>query len=160
VGPVALAQDGPVYLDAQVLIYAVEGREPFAEQLMPLWQAVDRGELAGVTSELTWLEVLVHPLRHHDREREEQFRQALRHPHLVVRPITTRSRYCSKRPVSVLSTQRSARPTPSTWRRPWVVAARLCSPTTSGSRECLGSRWSASRGSTPDACLCSFSAPA
>ena len=87
-GPVALAQDGPVYLDAQVLIYAVEGREPFAEQLMPLWQAVDRGELAGVTSELTWLEVLVHPLRHHDREREEQFRQALRHPHLVVRPIT------------------------------------------------------------------------
>lgn len=87
-GPLTLPSNGLVYLDAQMIIYAVEAREPFAEALMPLWQAIARGELTAATSELTWLEVLVRPLREGDHERLEEFRQALSHPQLRVQPIT------------------------------------------------------------------------
>lgn len=51
-----------VYLDTNVFVYAVEGYPHFAEELRALFHAIDHGQLAAVTSELTLAEVLVKPL--------------------------------------------------------------------------------------------------
>ena len=59
---VAMTIEAPVYLDANVLIYAMEtdGENGlFARRWL---MQVDRGKLAGITSELTFAEVLPHPL--------------------------------------------------------------------------------------------------
>ncbi len=49
-----------LYVDTNILIYAVEGARPEA---LALLEAVDAGVIAVVTSELTLAEVLVAPLR-------------------------------------------------------------------------------------------------
>ena len=55
---------GPsVYLDANIFIYAVEGFPGSRTKLGSLFARLDRGDLLGVTSELTLAEVLVKPLR-------------------------------------------------------------------------------------------------
>ena len=50
-----------VYLDTNILIYAVEGYEPEAAFLQGLLAALEEGRFAAVTSELTLAEVLVKP---------------------------------------------------------------------------------------------------
>jgi predicted nucleic acid-binding protein len=52
-----------VYLDANVVIYAVEGFADVAAQTQALLLALDASEIVAVTSELTLAEVLVKPLR-------------------------------------------------------------------------------------------------
>jgi predicted nucleic acid-binding protein len=59
-----------LYLDANVLIYAVEAIQPYATLLAPVFQKIDAGELSATTSELTLAEVLVKPLR----DRQHQLR--------------------------------------------------------------------------------------
>lgn len=54
---------GAVYLDANILIYAVEDTAGRGASLRPLFDRVDRGEVHAVTSELTEAEVLVKPIR-------------------------------------------------------------------------------------------------
>ncbi|MBA3711136.1 MAG: type II toxin-antitoxin system VapC family toxin [Pyrinomonadaceae bacterium] len=51
-----------VYLDTNIIIYAVEGFAPLAGQITALLQAMDDAEMIAVTSELTLAEVLVKPL--------------------------------------------------------------------------------------------------
>lgn len=76
-GQIAFPGEGPVYFDANVLIYTVEGIEPYASLAQPLWDAVDAGDLAAITSQLTLLEVLVRPLREGDAEAAARFREIL-----------------------------------------------------------------------------------
>jgi predicted nucleic acid-binding protein len=52
-----------VYLDANILIYAVEGAAQYAAVLRSLLAAADQGAVQLATSELTLAEVLVGPLR-------------------------------------------------------------------------------------------------
>jgi predicted nucleic acid-binding protein len=52
-----------IYIDANTLIYQVEGLSVFAGVLDPLFDRIDRGEIVAVTSELTLAEVLVKPIR-------------------------------------------------------------------------------------------------
>ena len=52
-----------VYLDANIVIYAVEEIQPHAPKLKELFDRFDRGELHAVTSELTLAEALVKPIR-------------------------------------------------------------------------------------------------
>lgn len=62
-GAIALPASGLVYLDAQVLIYAVEAHPVYAPVVAPLWAAVAAGRVGVVSSQLTVLEYLVLPIR-------------------------------------------------------------------------------------------------
>ena len=57
-GSLILPSFGPVYADAQIFIYSVEKHPTYAPVLRPLWEAVARGDLEVVSSELTLLETL------------------------------------------------------------------------------------------------------
>ena len=72
------ALTGPLlYLDTNVLIYAVEDVAPFGGRLRPIFQRIDRGELRGASSELTLAEVLVKPLRDQNNQARSQYEQLL-----------------------------------------------------------------------------------
>ncbi len=58
---------GPVYLDACVFIYSVEGLEPYRTMLEPMWDQAGIGDFDLVTSELTIAEVLVKPIKDKDQ---------------------------------------------------------------------------------------------
>jgi len=63
---VGLIQDlgpGPVALDTQIFIYYIEEEERFFPLVKPLFEAIDCGDLFGVVSGLTLMEVLVVPYR-------------------------------------------------------------------------------------------------
>jgi predicted nucleic acid-binding protein len=78
-----------VALDTAPLIYFIERRQPYADILRPLFQAVDRGDTRVVTSTVTLLEVLVHPLRHGDESLAHQYNDILlSSPHIFTVPVT------------------------------------------------------------------------
>ncbi len=60
--------EGPVGLDTAIFIYFIEEHPRYLSLVEPVFEAIDRGQLAGVTSGLTLLETLVVPLRKGDRE--------------------------------------------------------------------------------------------
>ncbi len=53
---------GPVALDTAVFVYFLEEHHDYPEMVEPLFRALDRGEVAAVTSPLTPWEVSVVPL--------------------------------------------------------------------------------------------------
>jgi predicted nucleic acid-binding protein len=59
-GGIELAQDGPLYLDANPIIYAFEGPEDVAQALKKLFAATRRRPGIAISSELTLAEVLPH----------------------------------------------------------------------------------------------------
>jgi predicted nucleic acid-binding protein len=59
---VASLRDKRVYLDANIFIYAVEKSLEYASFLESLFELLEAGHVAAVTSELTLAEVLVRPL--------------------------------------------------------------------------------------------------
>jgi len=50
-----------VYVDAQIVVYTVEKHPVFAPILRPFWRTVQSSQISVVTSDLTILEMLVHP---------------------------------------------------------------------------------------------------
>lgn len=68
---------GPVALDTAVFIYFVEEDPRYLPLVEPVFQAIDRGSLAAVTSALTLLETLVGPLRVDDRALAERYESLL-----------------------------------------------------------------------------------
>lgn len=62
-GTLSAPPSGYVYVDANTVIYAVERIEPYRTVLEPLWPAAQQRQISFITSELTWLETLVKPLR-------------------------------------------------------------------------------------------------
>jgi predicted nucleic acid-binding protein len=52
-----------VYLDTNIIIYAVEGFPDYADKIKALLDELDAAEIIVVTSELTLAEVLVKPLQ-------------------------------------------------------------------------------------------------
>ena len=76
-GTLTLPINGSVYVDANTVIYAVENIQPYATFLAPLWMAAKIGQVAIVTSELTWLETLTKPLRDSNTPLEQLFRAFL-----------------------------------------------------------------------------------
>jgi predicted nucleic acid-binding protein len=63
VGLIEDLEPGPVALDTQIFIYFIEEEHHFLHLVKPLFEAIDRGDLPGVTSGLTLMEVLVVPYR-------------------------------------------------------------------------------------------------
>ena len=74
-GPLILPPSGLVYLDASGLIYSVERIEPYRTLLEPLWEQVQDGNLAVVSSPILVIEALVKPLRDGNTEIELQYRE-------------------------------------------------------------------------------------
>ena len=87
-GRLILPHTGQVYVDANVVIYAIERIEPYATLLQPLWQAVAQARLQVITSELTWLETLTKPLRDHNDRLEALIRAFLSAEGVALLPAT------------------------------------------------------------------------
>jgi len=64
-------------LDTAPLIYFIEENPAYIETVKPFFEAMDRGEFLVVTSTVTLLEVLVHPLRSNNRELATEYRDIL-----------------------------------------------------------------------------------
>jgi predicted nucleic acid-binding protein len=77
------------YLDTNLFIYAIEDISPFAEQIRPLLQAADRGEIQLVTSLLALAETLVMPFRTQDDWLIAKYRRLFTQPPtgLLVSPL-------------------------------------------------------------------------
>lgn len=52
-----------LYLDTAPIIYAIEEHIAYWDRLRPIWTAFEAGEVQVVTSEMSLLETLVHPIR-------------------------------------------------------------------------------------------------
>jgi len=63
VGIVEELKPGPVALDTAIFIYFIEEEPRYLRLIEPVFEAIDRGVIEGVTSSLTLLEVLVQPYR-------------------------------------------------------------------------------------------------
>jgi predicted nucleic acid-binding protein len=87
-GTLTLPVDGPVYADAQVVIYSVEKHPEYAPILRPLWETVASGALEVVTSELTIMEVLIGAFKRGDTSLEHHYETFLACPGIRLCAIT------------------------------------------------------------------------
>ncbi len=87
-GALILPLSGDVYVDTNSVIYTVEKIEPYKSFLDPLWQAAQLGQVFIVTSELTWLETLVKPLRDKNAVLESLYRAFLMAREVRLLPAT------------------------------------------------------------------------
>jgi predicted nucleic acid-binding protein len=88
-GSLILPSSGPVYADAQIFIYSVEKHPIYALTLRPLWEAVARGDLEVLSSELTLVETLVGPLKQGDATLETDYENFFASPGIRLLPITS-----------------------------------------------------------------------
>ena len=78
-----------IALDTAPIIYFIEGQSPYATIVRPFFEALDAGEFRAITSTLTVIEVLVHPLRANDVELAAKYREILLHArNLSTYPLT------------------------------------------------------------------------
>ena len=66
-----------VGLDTAPLVYYMEENQDFLHVVQPFFEALDQSAFQVVTSTLTLLEALVHPLRHGDETLADQYRDIL-----------------------------------------------------------------------------------
>ncbi len=66
-----------VGFDTMPLIYYIEENHNYLEVVDPFFEAIDRGEFKVVTSIITLLEVLVHPVRNGDVILAQRYRDLL-----------------------------------------------------------------------------------
>lgn len=70
---------GPVALDAQIFIYFIEEDGRYLPLIKPLFEAIDRGDLAAITSGLSLMEVLVVPYRSGNAALADRYESLLTH---------------------------------------------------------------------------------
>lgn len=66
-----------IALDTAPLIYFIEEHPTYLGVVEPFFRAMDEGRLTVVTSTVTLLEVLVHPIAQKDVETEQKYREVL-----------------------------------------------------------------------------------
>ena len=66
-----------IYIDTNIVIYAVEGLAHYAAQVQPLLDAMDAAEVFVVTSEFTLAEALVGPLKTQNLSIQQIYRSFL-----------------------------------------------------------------------------------
>jgi hypothetical protein len=71
------------------LIYFIEENPTYLEAAKLFFQAMDRGDLAVVTSTVTLLEVLVHPLRRNNAALAAEYRDILLNSKLMTLDISS-----------------------------------------------------------------------
>ena len=78
-----------IYIDTNIVIYAVEGLAYYAAQVQPLLDAMDAAEVFIVTSELTLAEVLVGPIKTQNLVIQQTYRSFLTTTAILeVAPVT------------------------------------------------------------------------
>ena len=77
-----------VGVDTAPLIYFIEEHPAYLEMVLTFFKAVEKGKIAAVTSTVTMLEVLVHPLRHNDEVLAAEYRDILLYSQLTTYDIT------------------------------------------------------------------------
>lgn len=87
-GALTVPTSGQIYVDANTVNYAVERIEPYRTLLEPIWQLAQQQQISLVTSELTWLETLVKPLRDNNTQLETLFRAFLAAQEMTLIPAT------------------------------------------------------------------------
>ena len=87
-GQLILPIGGPVYVDANAIIYSIERVEPYRSLLTPMWEAVRAGRFTLASSELVALETLVKPLRDGNVRLEMLFRSILAAAEMDLIPAT------------------------------------------------------------------------
>ncbi len=76
-GILDIIQGNLVYLDVNIWIYALEGYPDFWEEITLLFQAIDRGNLKAVTSELSLAEALVKPMQLQNESLQKAYKTAI-----------------------------------------------------------------------------------
>jgi len=77
-----------VGLDTAPLIYFIEENPTYLEAVRLFFEAMDRGDFAVVTSTITLLEVLVHPLRINNIELAAEYRDILLNSRLMTLEVS------------------------------------------------------------------------
>ena len=85
---IELVHGQSVYIDSNVFIYAVENDQTFSKPALELFQSIAAGLTHGLTSELTFAEVLVKPLRQNNRPLVAIYEQLFIATSLAVIPIS------------------------------------------------------------------------
>ncbi|MBI9082366.1 MAG: PIN domain-containing protein [Desulfobacterales bacterium] len=78
-----------VGLDTAPLIYFIEEHPAYLETVTLFFEAMERGDFSVVTSTVTLLEVLVHPLRANNKALAEEYRDILLNSKLIMTEIST-----------------------------------------------------------------------
>ena len=81
-------QGKTVGLDTAPLIYFIEENPAYIETVRFFFEAMDRGDFLVVTSTVTLLEVLVHPLRSNNRELATEYRDILLNSKLMTLEVS------------------------------------------------------------------------
>lgn len=76
-GLVEALQGLKVCIDTAPFIYFIEKHERYCKILKPLFIEIDAGNIESITSTITLLEVLVHPLRAGNKILAEKYKEAL-----------------------------------------------------------------------------------
>jgi hypothetical protein len=117
-----------VALDTAPLIFFIERSPQYIDILRPFFQAVDRGDTRVVTSTVTLLEVLVHPLRRGDDSLAHQYNDILLcSPHIFTVPVTPAT---SQAAAEIRAATNLKTPMPFTWQLPSITTPTCSSPTT------------------------------
>jgi len=87
-GGLILPSKGSVYIDANIVIYAIEKIEPYAGLLAPLWLQTGEPSFTIITSELTWLETLTKPLKDRNSALAETYRAFLKAQEMKLIPVS------------------------------------------------------------------------
>jgi predicted nucleic acid-binding protein len=81
-------QEKTVGLDTAPLIYFIEENPTYIETVGFFFEAMDKGDFLVVTSTVTLLEVLVHPLRSNNRELATEYRDILLNSKLTILEVS------------------------------------------------------------------------
>ena len=82
-------QKKTVGLDTAPLIYFIEENSAYIETVRFFFEAMDRGDFLVVTSAVTLLEVLVHPLRSNNKELATEYRDILLNSKLTILEVSS-----------------------------------------------------------------------
>jgi predicted nucleic acid-binding protein len=77
-----------VGLDTAPLIYFIEENLTYLDAVRHFFEAMDRGDFIVVTSTITLLEVLVHPLRSNDKKLASEYRDILLNSKLMTSEVS------------------------------------------------------------------------
>lgn len=78
-----------IFLDSAPVIYFVERKQPYFEQLAPVFKQLDDGLLTAVTSPITLAECIFYPYKQNNEQLAAQFRHLLiQGPHTQFMPTT------------------------------------------------------------------------
>jgi len=66
-----------IFLDTAPFIYFIERHDKYLSLVKPVFNGIDNEKIDAITSTVTLLEVLVHPLKTRNKELAEQYREIL-----------------------------------------------------------------------------------